>query len=261
MAASAAQAAAAAAAAAAALLAVDPVAPVRDPGPPTFSFSKLSAHERANVVPPGAAFLPEQPPDDEEFELPPQYELVLHHPERAGGTVPVRAGGGGSSAAAASRAAGMGVPVERAQMQVDELRQFKALCDRLLPGLRTQSHLYTLIHLCDRTHTLTLAEHGEVIGGATFRLVQAAGEPLLLLEVLLLAVEQRSGVCGRGHGTRLINYLKAMLLALAHARGGLAAALITQSDWQAGPGGGAPCGAGASRRGVSPSAIRVALWQ
>ena len=38
---------------------------------------------------------------------------------------------------------------------VEELRQFKGLCDRLLPGLRTQSHLYTLIHLCDsaRCHT------------------------------------------------------------------------------------------------------------
>ena len=57
-------------------------------------------------------------------------------------------------------------------MQVEELRQFKSLCDRLLPGLRTQSHLYKLIHVCHRTHTITLSEFGEVIGGATFRLIQ-----------------------------------------------------------------------------------------
>ena len=213
---------------------------------------------------PGSAFLPAS--DDP--SLPPEFELVLHHPERAG-TVPVRAGGAGTSAAAAARAQGLGVPVERAQMQVEELRQFKALCDRLLPGLRTHSHLcaadarstphtspsvraphthiifwahlttrYTLIHLCDRTHSVTLSEHGEVIGGATFRLIQATNAPVLLLEVLLLAVEQRTGVCGRGHGTRIVNYLKALLL-LAAQRRGAAAAIVTQSDSQAGPGGGA----------------------
>ena len=205
----------------------DLAAPAPDPGPAPWTFTKLTAAERARVLP-GSAFLPAS--DDP--SLPPEFELVLHHPERAG-TVPVRAGGAGTSAAAAARAQGLGVPVERAQMQVEELRQFKALCDRLLPGLRTHSHLcaadarstphtspsvraphthiifwahlttrYTLIHLCDRTHSVTLSEHGEVIGGATFRLIQATNAPVLLLEVLLLAVEQRTGVCGRGHGTR-----------------------------------------------------------
>ena len=133
-------------------------------------------------MPDPSDFLPDSPDDG----ALPRYELILHHPERANGTVPVRAGGAGASASVAVRAAAMGVAVERAQMQVDELRQFKTLCDRLLPGLRTQSHLYTLIHLCDRTHTVTLAEFGEVIGGATFRIIQATDAPCLLLEVLLL---------------------------------------------------------------------------
>ena len=134
------------------------------------------------------------------------YELILHHPERP---------------------------------HTEELRQYKSLCDRLLPGLRTHSHLYHLIHLCERSYSLTLAEFGEVIGGATFRLIQAASAPCILLEVLLLAVEQRAGVCGRGHGTRLVNCMKSLLLTLA-ARRGLAAGLVTQSDCQVDiPGGGA----------------------
>ena len=127
---------------------------------------------------------------------------------------------------------------------------------------------------CTRSSTstsvrlVTLSEWGEVIGGGTFRLVQASGAPhrtraralirvlgsvpplpaswpvqasdapLLVLEVLLLAVEQRQGVCGRGFGTRLVNYFKSVALRIAHRRG-LSAAILTQSDWQAGPGGGA----------------------
>ena len=56
---------------------------------------------------------------------------------------------------------------------VDELRQYKALCDRLLPGLRSQSHLYTLVHLCATTYSITFSEYGEVIGGASFRFIRA----------------------------------------------------------------------------------------
>ena len=136
--------------------------------------------------------------------------------------MPIRVGGMSST----SGVLGSGT-VERSQMQVEELRQFKSLCDRLLPGLRTQSHLYKLIHVCHRTHTITLSEFGEVIGGATFRLIQASASPCLILEVLLLAVEQRAGVCGRGYGTRIVNYLKRLALTVAQRRG-LAAGLIAQ---------------------------------
>ena len=210
--------------------------PLLSPGTPPFVFSRLDDEEKEELPDP-ADYLDDE--DEDEDGGIAQYELRLHHPERSGGTVPVRAGGAGGSAAGASRAASLGVAVERAHMQVDELRQFKTLCDRLLPGLRSQSHLYTLIHLDDRTYTLTLSEWGEVIGGATFRLVQATDTPWLLLDVLLLAVEQRAGVCGRGHGTRLVNYLKELAMRVARRRG-LAAALLAQSDWQAEvPGGGA----------------------
>jgi hypothetical protein len=156
------------------------------PVPPPWCFSGLNSDEKA-LIPPSSEFVPPSSSEEEEDGSMPRYELVLHHPDRANGTIPVRAGGAGTSASIAMRAAAMGVAVERAQMQVDELRQFKALCDRLLPGLRTQSHLYTLIHLCDRTHTVTLAEFGEVIGGATFRIIQATDAPCLLVEVLLMA--------------------------------------------------------------------------
>ena len=44
-----------------------------------------------------------------------------------------------------------------------------------------------------------------VFGGATFRLSQMGGE--LVLTVLVLAVQQREGVCRRGHGTRLVDAL------------------------------------------------------
>ena len=214
----------------------DPTSLSPPPTPP-FHYSRLDAAEKLEVPPSSDFFAPDA---DEEDGMPPRYALILHHPERQNGTVPVRTGGTGASAAIAVRAAAMGVSAERAQMQVDELRQFKALCDRLLPGLRTQSHLYTLIHLCDRTHTVTLSEFGEVIGGATFRIIQSdeAGGRFLLLEVLLLAVEQRAGVCGKGHGTRIVNFLKRLALLLA-ARRGVAAGLITQSDCQPELGGGA----------------------
>ena len=55
-----------------------------------------------------------------------------------------------------------------------------------------------------------------VVGGATFRLTQVGGE--LVLTVLVLAVQQREGVCRRGHGTRLVNALKQLLAKEAAAR-------------------------------------------
>eukprot|EP00966_Prymnesium_polylepis_P222939 5157097-Prymnesium_polylepis.2 len=65
---------------------------------------------------------------------------------------------------------------------LDELRQYKALCDRLLPGTRYGSHLYTLVHLDLTTFSVTLSEYGEVIGGTTIRFIRATAEPILILE-------------------------------------------------------------------------------
>ena len=81
---------------------------------------------------------------------------------------------------------------------------------------------------------------------------------MLLLEVLARRRAARRRL-GRGHGTRIINYLKSLAIAIARRRG-LAAGLITQSDIQPGFGGGArgefwradvPAG-DASRRPCSP---------
>ena len=80
------------------------------------------------------------------------------------------------------------------QQRTGELREYKALCDRLLPGLRTQSHLYNLLRssLC---YSATICEHGIVVGGASFRLIHAAHGALVILDVLTLAVDQQPGVC------------------------------------------------------------------
>lgn len=62
--------------------------------------------------------------------------------------------------------------------------------------------------------SLVLRYEHTVLGGVTFRLIRdKAGSDggSVMLEVLIAAVEQRPGVCGRGHGTRLTNVLKALL--------------------------------------------------
>ena len=51
-----------------------------------------------------------------------------------------------------------------------------------------------------------------------------------VLEVLLLCVDQREGVCGKGHGTRLVNAAKALLVQQARLLGAARAVLLTQSD-------------------------------
>ncbi|KAL3906963.1 MAG: hypothetical protein SGPRY_010351 [Prymnesium sp.] len=108
---------------------------------------------------------------------------------------------------------------------------YKRLCDVLLPELRSRSHLYNLIYRHRSNYSLVLREGETTLGGATFRLIldTCPSPPLLMLEVLLLAVDQREGVCGRGHGTRLVNAMKS--LALRHAREHAATpSLLTQSD-------------------------------
>ena len=71
-----------------------------------------------------------------------------------------------------------------------------------------------------------------MLGGCTFRLVRAAakdGPARLIAEVLLLAVDQRAGVCGKGHGTRLVNFVKRLVLREAAAEGSRAF-ILTQAD-------------------------------
>ncbi|KAG8462572.1 hypothetical protein KFE25_010397 [Diacronema lutheri] len=146
----------------------------------------------------------------------------------------------------------------------DRLVAYKRIADELLPFMRSRGHLHHLIFR-DRSAASAVVLAGDadapecVLGGATFRLFLLDGElaaaaaaataaaaadggggararagvqrvpPVLLMDILATAVAQRIGACGRGHGTRLINALKAHLAREARARRALPA-LLTQSD-------------------------------
>lgn len=95
------------------------------------------------------------------------------------------------------------------------LAQYKRLCDELLPALRERSHLHNLIYRHRHNGTLGLCSGNVLLGGCTYRafsIARDAGGPVsagtAVLEVLLIAVAQRPGVCGHGHGTRIVNALK-----------------------------------------------------
>ena len=109
------------------------------------------------------------------------------------------------------------------------LRGWKRLCDELLPALRSRGHLHNLIHRHRTNCSLVLQVAGVVVAGATFRIVHDRKHAAVVLDVLLLAVAQQPGVCGQGHGTRLINCLKRLLLDFA-ARHGANPLLLTQAD-------------------------------
>ena len=114
------------------------------------------------------------------------------------------------------------------------LRGWKRLCDELLPALRSRGHLHNLIYRHKVNASIVLCreeDNGreEVLGGATFRIVHGVTEGTVVLDVLLLAVAQRPGVCGQGHATRLVNSLKFLLLRRAAALGA-SPLLLTQAD-------------------------------
>ena len=100
--------------------------------------------------------------------------------------------------------------------------KMRALAE-LLPALRERSHLHNLIYRHKHNATLGLCRRadGALLGGATFRAYWVRGEAggrrqqqlvgpngglapgrRIVLEVLLIVVGQRPGVCGHGHGTR-----------------------------------------------------------
>jgi hypothetical protein len=86
---------------------------------------------------------------------------------------------------------------------------YRAVCNELLPGMRSGSHLHNLIFR-DKTNVSVVLVHsktGSVFGGCTFRLFRT-GTKSLILDVLVMAVCQQTGFSGHGYGTRLINYLK-----------------------------------------------------
>ena len=128
------------------------------------------------------------------------------------------------------------------------LVQYKQLCDVLLPALRARSHLHNVIYRHRHNITLALIRDGVLLGGATFRVIEQRPSPRsrnvrardiaasaapdarrLIVDVLLLAVDQRRGVCGVGHGSRIVNCLKALARSLAAPRSA-APLVLTQAD-------------------------------
>ena len=80
-----------------------------------------------------------------------------------------------------------------------------------------------------------LQHAGTVVGGTTLRMILdrtdgRSGGGCVVLDVLTLAVDQRRGVCGHGHGTRLVNGLKALLAARAASMRVTSAVLLAQAD-------------------------------
>ena len=180
----------------------------RQHNPPPFTYVAIDPESVGQDLPDPYAFLPKV----DDLGLDARYTVELLRPGRDGAPSPKspgtpRGGGGVSS----------------------ELREYKSLCEVLLPGLRTQSHLAQLIQRCPWSVSVVLREHGVVIGGTTFRVIRSQSPPVLLLDVLLLAVDPRPGVCGHGWGTRLVNYMKAVVLHLAN-REKAAAMLLCQAD-------------------------------
>ena len=115
------------------------------------------------------------------------------------------------------------------------LRGWKRLCDELLPELRARVHLYNLLYRHKTNCSLVLMHAGTVVGGTTFRMIldRTDGRSCggcIVLDVLTLAVDQRRGVCGHGHGTRLVNGLKALLAARAASMRATSAVLLAQAD-------------------------------
>eukprot|EP00966_Prymnesium_polylepis_P184482 4275762-Prymnesium_polylepis.1 len=166
-------------------------------------------------------------------------------PEKRGRFAFLEAGGSVESAEAVPFLPGPGysfllLPAGRpelAKAHGPAFKGYKRLCDVLLPELRSRSHLYNLIYRHRANCSLVLLEGDTVLGGTTFRMIHDKGggrgneaRASVMLEVLLLAVEQRAGVCGRGHGTRLVNVLKALALRHAHDQQRARPMLLTQAD-------------------------------
>jgi hypothetical protein len=57
----------------------------------------------------------------------------------------------------------------------------------------------------------------QVVGGCTYRIFRTTSR-FVVLDVLVMAVAQEAGVCGLGHGTRLINYVKHLTSSLQTRR-------------------------------------------
>ena len=107
---------------------------------PPFAYVAIDPESVGQDLPDPYAFLPKV----DDLGLDARYTVELLRPGRGGGapspkTPGTPRGGGGVSS---------------------ELREYKSLCEVLLPGLRTQSHLAQLIQLCPWSVSVVLREHG-----------------------------------------------------------------------------------------------------
>jgi GNAT superfamily N-acetyltransferase len=106
----------------------------------------------------------------------------------------------------------------------DTLSEFVRICQLLVPNVSHEK-----LVRCERTRTCTLvmSQHGQVVGGLTFRMVLVSPvpctgaprherDPKLVLVLLLMAV--KNGLQGRGIGSELVEYVRAIGMAHAHVQ-------------------------------------------
>ena len=97
-----------------------------------------------------------------------------------------------------------------AQKENELLKRFKKVCDERLPNTRSNGYLHHTIHTHKCNYSVVAKDDdGRVVGGVTFRLVRDKDRGWLIAEVLVLAVDERDG--GRGHATRMVNYVKSLV--------------------------------------------------
>ena len=116
--------------------------------------------------------------------------------------------------------------VQPAGTETETLKAYQNICENELPSMAQHGHIDTLINKRDHHTSLVMSRinnDGEktVVGGATFKIALSL-EGDAILDVLLLAVAGKVSMPdeplqGMGHGRRLVNYLKSILLQRAAA--------------------------------------------
>lgn len=114
------------------------------------------------------------------------------------------------------------------QKDKETLREYKAICDQLLPGMRSRSHLHNLIFREKLSMTCVLSHEGTIFGGCTFRLFRT-GARYIVVDILTMVIAQKTNLAGMGNGTRLVNAIKMLALQMQGKRD-LGCVMVTQAD-------------------------------
>lgn len=123
------------------------------------------------------------------------------------------------------------------QQDIALLKQYKSICDDVLPGMRARSHLHNIIFRDKDTCTALLVDNNSsinpriasVVGGSTFRLIRT-GSRYTILEILTMVVAPRMKKRGRGLGTRITNALKFLTVQTTRLRRDYGSFILTQAD-------------------------------